>query len=56
MRVVVYHILMLLPVALARCKDYGARILEHGYEIRNDNGLRVEVFCGAEETGALPFP
>ena len=39
---------MILPIALARREDDGASLLEHGDEVRGNNGLGEEVFAGAE--------
>ena len=54
--VVVDDDFLLLPVAFTRSEDDGSCILEHGDEIGHHDGLRKEVFVGAEQVGALPFP
>ena len=45
-----------LPVAFTGRENDGPGILEHGHKVRNDDGLRVEVFRGAEQFWALPLP
>ena len=47
---------LLLPVAFPRGEDDGSGVLEHGDEIRHDEGLRELVLGGAEEPGPLPDP
>ena len=54
--VVVYNHLVALPVALTGRPHHGTRILEHGHEIGDDDGLGKQVLGGAEEIGTLPFP
>ena len=56
MVIVVYDDFMALPVALTWCKDNGPGIFKHGDEVRYDDGLREEIFVGAEERRALPLP
>ena len=54
--VVVYYHLIALPVALARCVDHSAGVLEHRNEIRHNDSLCKEVFVGAEKVWTLPLP
>ena len=54
--VVVDDDLMSLPVAFAWRVDNGTCVLEHGNEIRHDDGLGEQVFVSAEQGRALPPP
>ena len=45
-----------LPVAFARGEDHGSGIFQHRDEVRHNERLGEQVFGGAEQTGALPFP
>ena len=54
--VVVNDDLFLLPVALTRCKDDGTRLLQHGNQVGNDDGLCVLVFSGTKQLRTLPAP
>ena len=55
-RVVIDNHLVDLPVAFSWCEDDGPCLLEHGYQIRHDNGLGEQVFTASEKWWTLPFP
>ena len=54
--VVVDYYLLALPVALARSEHHSTGFLEHRYEVRHHDGLREQVFGGAEQVWPLPLP
>ena len=45
-----------LPVSFSGCKDDGSRILKHRNEVGHYDGLGEEIFVGAKQVRALPFP
>ena len=55
-RVIIDDDLMLLPVAFSWGKDISPRILQHRDEVGGNDGLRKQVFTGAEEGRTLPLP
>ena len=54
--VVVDNDFLFLPVALTRREDDGSRILEHGDEVGDYDGLCVQVFRSGKELRSLPSP
>ena len=56
MGIIIHNHLIALPVTFTRGINYGSRIFQHGYNIRYDEWLGEQVFCGTEQSGTLPFP
>ena len=54
--IIVYDDFLFLPVAFSWCKYNCTSILKHRDEVGDNDGLCVEVFCGAEESWTLPNP
>ena len=54
--VVVHDDLVALPVTLTGRPHDGTGILKHRHQVGDNDGLREQVFGGAEQIGALPLP
>ena len=54
--VIIHDDLMGLVIPFSGCEHHSTRILQHGDDERNDEGLREKVLGGAEESGTLPIP
>ena len=54
--VIVYDNLFRLPVTFTRGENNGARILQHGNEVGDDDGLCKKVFIRTKQVGTLPAP